>query len=661
MPFWWRRRRKFWWYNQRRNKRRRPYRRRRKRFTRRQRYRRAPYRRRKRRRRYKVRRKKKKIPIAQWQPDSIVKCKIQGQGILVLGSEGTQMTCYTYVKENFTPPKIPGGGGFGSEVFSLQYLYEEYVFRRNIWTKTNILKDLCRYLHCKFYFYRHLTTDFIVNYQRQPPFHLEKHTYTAIHPQQMLLQRHKKILYSAQTNPKGKLRIKFNIKPPKQMLTKWFFTDHFCNYPLVHIQATAASFAYSNLSPTAVSQLINILYINQSFYKYTNWGNTMAGTVGYTPYDNVPATLYYKNAKGQKKTYTKQNGYYASVDYTTGWFNSDFLSATGFYDSTYTTKNATATPLSICRYNPTTDDGKHNALWLVSIVKNQPVKPTTDPVLVYEGLPMWLMLFGYLSYVLQTKKDKTFLETYFIVLQSPSFHMYQTTQTVPTIIPIDTAFTVGQGPYDSYLTETEKKLWYPTLKHQMVALNSIVESGPLIPKLGNERLSNWELDYSYIFYFKWGGPEISDQPVADPSKQPDYDVPDHLTKAVQITNPSKQTPQSYAHAWDYRRGFLTKPALKRMFENIQTDTDFEPDTDTQPQKKKRKTALLKVPQQEEEIQSCLRYLCEENTFQETPQNIQQLIEQQRLQQQELKFNILKLLSDLKARQQAIQLQTGLFE
>ncbi len=83
---------------------------------------------------------------------------------------------------------------------------------------------------------------------------------------------------------------------------------------------------------------------------------------------------------------------------------------------------------------------------------------------------MWLMLFGYLSYVLQTKKDKTFLETYFIVLQSPSFHMYSTTQTVPTIIPIDTAFTVGQGPYDSYLTDTEKKLWYPTLKHQMVVL-----------------------------------------------------------------------------------------------------------------------------------------------------------------------------------------------
>nr|UHK04700.1 MAG: ORF1 [Torque teno midi virus] len=660
MPFWWRRRRKPWFGRFRRYKRRNTYRRR-KRYPRRRRFRKTTYRRRKRRRRYKVRRKKKTINIKQWQPDSIVKCKIKGQGILVLGNEGTQMTCYTYVKENYVPPKVPSGGGFGCEVYSLQYLYEEYQFRRNIWTKTNTFKDLCRYLYCTFTFYRHPEIDFIINYQRQPPFHLEKVTYTSLHPQQMLLQRHKKILLSKATKLNGRMKLKMTIKPPKQMISKWFFTDHFCNFPLVHIQAAAASFRYSNLSQTAVSQQVNVIYLNQGFFKKTDWGNINNATSGYQPYDGVPQKLYYKNSKGQNKTYTKPNNYLQSVNYSTGWFNADLLGATGFYNESHTTKTQDSVPLSIGRYNPASDDGTQNSIWLCSIVKSQPIKPATDPVLVYEGLPLWLMLYGYISYILQTKKDKTFLDTYYMVITCPSIHIYKTSQTTTHLIPIDTAFTVGQAPWDQVITDTQRTNWYPTLRHQLVVLNSIVECGPFIPKLGNERNSNWELDYSYIFHFKWGGPELTDQPVTDPSKVPDYDVPDHLSKAVQISNPSKQTPASYTHSWDVRRGMFTRTALKRMCENIETDTDFQADAETVPKKKKRKTALLKVPQQEEEIQDCLRCLCEEDTCQETPTNLEQLLIYQREQQRELKYNLLRLLSDLKNKQQLLQLQTGLLE
>ncbi len=67
----------------------------------------------------------------QWQPDSIRKCKIKGHGCLVLGGQGRQMYCYTNVKTQTVAPKTPSGGGFGYEVYSLNYLYSEYKFQNN--------------------------------------------------------------------------------------------------------------------------------------------------------------------------------------------------------------------------------------------------------------------------------------------------------------------------------------------------------------------------------------------------------------------------------------------------------------------------------------------------------------------------------------------------
>ncbi len=168
MPFWWKRRRRPWFFRKRRFNNYYSTKRRRRRY-RRKKYRR-PARRRRRRRRRKVRRKRQTLPLVQWQPDSIVNCKIIGLGTLVLGSQGKQFYCFTQNREDYVPPKTPYGGGFGAELYSLQYLYEEYKFRRNIWTKTNILKDLCRFLRCKIIFFRHPEIDFVVAYERMPPF-----------------------------------------------------------------------------------------------------------------------------------------------------------------------------------------------------------------------------------------------------------------------------------------------------------------------------------------------------------------------------------------------------------------------------------------------------------------------------------------------------------
>ncbi len=270
----------------------------------------------------------------------------------------------------------------------------------------------------------------------------------------MLLQRHRKLVLSTATNPKGRLKVKLRIRPPKQMITKWFFTHHFCSAALAYIKATAANFRYSNLGCCNLSQQVNVYYLNLTFYKQTNWGHNIADTTPYLPYNSIPnqLTVTYKSGNTTKtEKIKKPNTYAESIAYTGGYFDWRILSATSIGTTTATASTAT----SVCRYNPAADDGTQSKIYLVSIVKSSPIQPQ-DPVLVYQGLPIWLMLFGYLDYVLQTKKDKTFLNTYYMVLESPAFHIYSTTQTVPQIIPIDKTFIQGQAPYNEYVTDTMK-------------------------------------------------------------------------------------------------------------------------------------------------------------------------------------------------------------
>nr|UHK04399.1 MAG: ORF1 [Torque teno midi virus] len=658
MPFWWPRRRRFWYgryktrYNRtnRRNKRRKyPKRRRRPR----------PHpRRRRRRRRRRVRKKKKTIAVRQWQPDSIVHCKIKGFDCLLLGAQGKQYDCYNATREQFVPPKGPGGGGFTSTVYSLQGLYEQYHFRKNIWTKSNIFKDLVRYLRCKFTVYRHPTIDLIFGYERQPPFDLTKWSYTAMHPTQLLLSQHKKILLSTANNPKGKISKKLLIKPPKQMLSKWFFAETFSHYPLVHIKASAASFSYATIGCCNTSTQLNIYYLNRTFYAQTGWGFEAQATSPYKPNNmSLPFVYTYKKPNGQTETATfnQPSTYAKSVSYNEGWFTTKLLNATKI-------NNQAAIPISIARYIPESDDGIGNKMYWVSVVKAQPIEPS-DEDLVYHNLPLWLGLYGWVPYIIQKKKDKTFLNTHYLVLESKSIYIFGGGTTTRTqIIPVDTSFINGQAPFNEYVTQSSQTAWYPKFEHQVETINNIICCGPLIPKLQTERNSTWEFDCQYCFNFKWGGPQITDQEVADPTKLPSYDVPDHFKGTIQISNPAKQTSPSLLHPWDYRRGIITNRALKRISEHIETDTDFYPDAEP-PKKKKKAQTLLRVPEEEnKEVKTCLLSLCEENIYQEeeTP-NIQQLIKQQREYQHNLRRNILTILSDLKDKQRMLQLQTGILE
>nr|UHK04911.1 MAG: ORF1 [Torque teno midi virus] len=667
MPFWWRRRRRPWFGTWRKRRYRKYKTKRRRRRWPRRKYRRT-YRRR-RGRRKKVKKKKQSIVVRQWQPDRIVRCKIKGFGSLVIGAEGSQYLCFTNEQYKWTLPKAPGGGLFGAEKFTLYNLYEQYLFRRNIWTKSNMLMDLCRYIRCQFTFYRHQKVDFILNYSRQAPFTISKYTYTLMHPTQLLLGKHKRIIPSKLTNPRGKLKHRVVIKPPKQMLSKWFFQQPFSTADLLQITASGCSLSYPTLGCCNENPIISLYYLNVQFFQESNWGQTHNNA--FLPYSTISAdnVYYYKigNTSASYKITEFQfhsggpTEYYKSIQRETGWFNPRIL-------NTYKIMNGPTTygyiPVSAARYNPLLDDGKGNEVYLVSIMGGKYDKPQ-DANLLFTNMPLWLAFFGLWNWI-EKYKSTSFLTQHMFIIKSQYIQLQPTTATNKFFAFIDYSFMQGKNANDTYLTTLDKQNWYPTAWHQIESINAIVKCGPMIPKLDNDRDSTWELPYTYSFYFKWGGPETSDEQIKDPKTQPTYNVPDTIESSIQIRNPLKQSPESILHPWDYRRGIVTHTAFKRMCENIETDTDFQYDSETEtPKKRKRVGGELPYPEEKtKKIKKCLLSLCESSTSQETQEetpNLLQLIHRQQQKQHNLKRNLLKILHEMKQKQRELQLQTGILE
>lgn len=572
------------------------------------------------------------------------------------------MYCYTTEKNKYVPPKYPQGGGFGVELYSLKYLYEQYCMHNNIWTTTNDFKDLCRYMGCKIIFFRHPETDFIVSWNNTIGEGITKYTYPAVHPHQQLLNKRHKIILSLASKPNGRYYKKVFIKPPKQMITKWFFTKNFAPYTLFTLRGAALNLRYSYLSNKNQNTLVNIYSINPDFYMHTDWDQAKTGEHFYIPYTGIPTRNFryvIKTRTGAETEKTLNIDKNTALSIDKGWFNSELLKAINIpVQGTH----AATTPLLLGRYNPTIDDGTGNQIYLISTVADSWQPPSKDLNLYLNGLPLWLGIYGFISFINTIKPDSAFLKTHLLVIHSDSIHCWPQIGGCKKYAPIDYDYIQGKKSWDQEILTSEKSHWAPNVTWQLKTLNAIAESGPFMPKYSEETNSTWELKYKYIFYFKWGGPQHHEPDVKDPTQLPTFDVPDNLQQRIQIRNPEKQAPETLIHPWNIRRGFITQTAIKRMCDNLSTDTEFE--CITEPKKKKaRQGAAYQDPQKEvQELQSCLQTLCEENTFQNVQdQNVLELIQQQQQQQQQLKHSILKLLIEMKTKQRMLQLQTGLLD
>ncbi len=100
--------------------------------------------------------------------------------------------------------------------------------------------------------------------------------------------------------------------------------------------------------------------------------------------------------------------------------------------------------------------------------------------------------------------------------------------------------------------------------------------------------STWQCNYFYNFYFKWGGSYPPQQEAENPENKNTYPIPNNEQQTIQIEDPLKQKYNTIFKPWDYRRGHLTKTALKRMYENISDSESHSTDStsSTSPKKKK---------------------------------------------------------------------------
>lgn len=486
---------------------------------------------------------------------------------------------------------------------------------------------------------------------------ITKHTYPDTHPQKLLLSRHKRIIPSRITQPNGKSRVTFRIKPSKVTLAKWFFQEHLADTGLCMIQAAACSLPYAHIGSESQNQIINVFGLNTALYKFGDWG---AAQTNYKPYDNPPQIIQYKTAGiTAPQTFTLPVTYAQAVDYNTGWFNSKWLQATSI-----TTPEALALPILAFSYNAQIDDGEGNNVWFKSTLVKNYDQPKSDLDMIISNMPIWQCLYGYTDFIRVVKPDPNLLDSYVILIQSKYVLPFSGHGTGNYWMPIDANFVKGNNPYGAPVYSEQKKKWFPRVKHQQETINAFVKSGPYIPRYENQRKSTWELHAFYTFYLKLGGTFTEEEAVVDPKKQGDYITPTMLKETIQVINPIKQKARHMLHSWDWRRGLITKSALKRILQDPETDTDFQTDADpVQPPKKKKKTTkvLSYPPKEKEDLQAALLSLCEESTYQEpqTPQQLQQLILQQQQQQTDLKFNILRIISDLKEQQRVLQLQTGI--
>lgn len=175
---------------------------------------------------------------------------------------------YALHSEDYTEEgRFPHGGSLSTTTWSLKVLYDEFLKHHNFWGYPNNQLDLARYKGAKFTFYRHKKTDFIVFFNRKPPFKLNKYSCASYHPGMLMQQRHKILIPSYDTKPKGRPKITVRIKPPTLLEDKWYTQQDLCDVNLLQLVVTAADFQHPFCSPqtntpTTTFQVFKDIYYN---------------------------------------------------------------------------------------------------------------------------------------------------------------------------------------------------------------------------------------------------------------------------------------------------------------------------------------------------------------------------------------------------------------
>nr|UGV35832.1 MAG: ORF1 [TTV-like mini virus] len=634
-----------------------------------------------RRKRYRVRRFKRKfkrklktLPLKQWQPQLIRRSKIKGYFTLFFSQKGTLSNNYPQYRDSIAPPFTPSGGGWGIYVFNLGALFDEFNRVRNWWTVSNVDLPLCRYTGCKFTLYRAEDVDYVFVYSTHYPMTDTEQRHADAQPSRLLLRK-RKVIVESRKHKRGKPYINVRIRPPKQLINKWFFQRQFVNTNLLLATVSACSLTDFETNPQQLSSTITFLSLNYDIFKSLDFQrhNTTSfygPKAGYYLYATDKQLSPLTDVSSQNLKYTdliflgqatrmvpgsKISGSFTDYFKNTDKFGNIFynqymehnwtilvtnLQWTAFGSEINTTVKAnTFTILSeplylTIQYNPIKDTGKDTICYFVPNFQNYNdwLRPENEQ-LFFHGYPLWMLLWGWPDWQKKLGLINQINDHYILVFENP-FCIPKKAK----YMPIDIEFIHNTVPYpdpDESNNEYNKpslnqqQNWYPQFKYQQKAIDSICASGPATYKFKNNLAI--EAHMKYCFYFKWGGSPTTNETIADPSKQAQYPVPDTITSTIQIQDPTTD-PRSLLYSWDFRRHMLTQKATERITKNQIFDYSFPLSTD--------QWINPKAPETEKEL---LQTLIEAQTKKEEKEKNVQLYKQLRERQQLLNQQLQQLI------------------
>lgn len=545
---------------------------------------------------FRSKRKLNKIPIRQWQPKAIRKCKIKGDLCLLTCGRGRSNHNFTLTSESYAPIQEPNGGGWSIMQLTLRALWDEFVHFRNWWTKSNQGLPLMRFLGGKFTFYRSEQTDYIVTITTCPPFEVTQETYLNTQPIRHLMNKHHILVPRLDRPWTKKPYVKKRFKPPSTYSNKWYFQQDMYNIPLVMLTTSACSLTQPYIPDNEISTNITLITLNTDFFQNPQWGNIPEK--GYRPkYTGTTDTyLYvaYNGTETSKLTYkdvipmfqTKlmtdgkklpdswdqaQTNGNIKQEYWGNPFNPKYNSYRYVYgkyptQNTYNTQNNFTDLHELyaqCRYNPFKDKGKGNKVYMKSTSLQQGSFMTLpqDTRLLIQDMPLWLIFWGFEDWLLKSKPIQHLQEDYQVVIQSDYIYPKRLNYVV-----LDAYF---HSPHEAPLTETDKANWHPKLEMQEEQLEQIALTGPFSPKINTTK--SIQAHALYTLSFKWGGCPAPMELITDPGEQEKFPIPNTINQTPEIQDP--KTPAEYTlWEWDERAEYLTEPAAKRIKQHFTTPT-----------------------------------------------------------------------------------------
>lgn len=478
-----------------------------------------------------------------------------------------------------------------------------------------------RYICCYVKFYRDEFTDYIVTYDRNYPMTDSALRHANAQPSRMLAQKNKIIVQSRTHAPNKKPYIRRKIKPPRQLINKWFFQREMVNTNLVLFTATAVSLTDFDVGYQKQTNNITLTTLNPKMFPHLNYdthdtvGWRPKGTLYFfgtnsplidlhntNPIQNVQYSdlIYLGDANrwtegkpiGKRTSIEDINNYFSDksnwgnifhekylnqeyhvITSNVQWTNWNIHSSTQTLDTTKF--NLMIEPIYLkVRYNPDRDTGENTKVYFAPNFQQllEWKEPENDD-LKFSGFPLWMLLWGWPDWQRKLSLINQINEHYVLIVESPFFEPKQS-----KYLFLDQDFIDNKRLYPEHGDDStnakpllsDQLSWHPKFKYQEKSVNEICMCGPAAPKYPN--LKSLQAHMGYSFHFKWGGSPSSMETIANPARQPSYPVPGNIPQGIQIQDPTYD-PSNYLYTWDVRREYVTQKAVKRLTED---QTTYQP-------------------------------------------------------------------------------------